>query len=729
MYKIGDTSGLCEAHCDEKKHTIKVVGDVIEKMAKKCEDVPKKMRAPAKVIEITNGCFSSAQLIAVSDEAASDNGEGAAAAQAASTGGGCGGGRTPKQPKCPGSGGCGKKSCCGGKKEKTRDPCSGQKLTDLVVPQTMQDFIASDYGDLLAAEQLSEHEFRNTYCINTPYPECATCPYNSKRLMTQDRDLGSIFRQMDEAIQTMLRGNYSLATKMFQCPAQMRMLMENTVRTMAEVALPNSIAAMIGIVAARGAIEAYKGIAMAAEYNDFRREVMYSAGRLFNAGGKVGIPRAFVDEVGLILRDIGCSPRTLTRLYSSCLSPYDTQYGPTYSLVGSRDCCGRNRPQPVYRSNTRRCASPYCASLADQALKTVRPCLSAARDNANNPPVVPKASTSTTKAYTSTGDTVAQPGKTYYKESTEPGVYIPVQIEANTPIDEVEAKFGPIYESVDTGVSLPDASETTSEVVESGKTYYFDDPATGRQIPVQTAVGETISNVKDRISDKYNIPAGNVKIVERKDPTAKVVVGYEPTTDTSVAPGKTYVRREGTGYVPVNAPVGTSIIDGKIGNVDVYTEKVEDPNVAYEPVNETAPIPNKEYYHYNQSGFLELMDTSGVDTFNEEVFVKVTIPIGTDPGAVVYTGTDTCVLDDGLIVEEPVFLDAASYVMAIDTQSLVTKTRVNAGEMASILDIGLSAYEIKMAYLLDHERNGSVLPDDVEGQLIPTILDEICDNA
>ena len=61
MFKIGDTSGLCEAHCDEKKHTIKVVGDVIEKLAKKCEDVPKKMRAPAKVIEVTNGCFSSAQ--------------------------------------------------------------------------------------------------------------------------------------------------------------------------------------------------------------------------------------------------------------------------------------------------------------------------------------------------------------------------------------------------------------------------------------------------------------------------------------------------------------------------------------------------------------------------------------------------------------------------------------------------------------------------------------------
>ena len=88
MFKIGDTSGLCEAHCDEKKHTIKVVGDVIEKLAKKCEDVPKKMRAPAKVIEVTNGCFSSAQVVEVTDEGVSDNGEGGACAGAAATGGG-----------------------------------------------------------------------------------------------------------------------------------------------------------------------------------------------------------------------------------------------------------------------------------------------------------------------------------------------------------------------------------------------------------------------------------------------------------------------------------------------------------------------------------------------------------------------------------------------------------------------------------------------------------------
>ena len=336
MFKIGDTSGLCEAHCDEKKHTIKVVGDVIEKLAKKCEDVPKKMRAPAKVIEVTNGCFSSAQVIEVTDEGVSDNGEGGACAGAAATGGGCGGGKTPKQPVCPGSSGCGKKSCCGGKQTKTKDPCSGQKLTDLNVPLTMRDFLDSDYSDLLSNEQLNETDFQQKFCARQPYPECATCPYNTNRFKTQERDLGAIFRQMDDAIQTMLQGNYALANNMFACPGLMRSLMTADVRTMAEVAVPNAIAAMIDVVAARGALEAFKGIATAAEYTDFRAAVMGSANRLLSAGGKVGIPRAFVSEVGKILEDIGCSPRTITRLLATSLGPRDTGYGPTYSPCGGR---------------------------------------------------------------------------------------------------------------------------------------------------------------------------------------------------------------------------------------------------------------------------------------------------------------------------------------------------------------------------------------------------------
>ena len=80
-------------------------------------------------------------------------------------------------------------------------------------------------------------------------------------------------------------------------------------------------------------------------------------------------------------------------------------------------------------------------------------------------------------------------------------------------------------------------------------------------------------------------------------------------------------------------------------------------------------------------------------------------------------------------MEVPIFLDAASQDMAVDTPSLITQTGVMAGDMAKIEGIGLDIYEIKMGYLLDHLGNGTVLPVDVEADLIPTVLDTIADDA
>lgn len=730
MFKIGDTSGLCEAHCDEKKHTIKVVGDVIEKLAKKCEDVPKKMRAPAKVIEVTNGCFSSAQVVEVTDEGVSDNGEGGACAGAAATGGGCGGGKTPKQPVCPGSSGCGKKSCCGGKQTKTKDPCSGQKLTDLNVPLTMRDFLDSDYSDLLSNEQLNETDFQQKFCARQPYPECATCPYNTNRFKTQERDLGAIFRQMDDAIQTMLQGNYALANNMFACPGLMRSLMTADVRTMAEVAVPNAIAAMIDVVAARGALEAFKGIATAAEYTDFRAAVMGSANRLLSAGGKVGIPRAFVSEVGKILEDIGCSPRTITRLLATSLGPRDTGYGPTYSPCGGR-CCGRNRRDTPYKSGGRCCASPASAAKAEKALDKVKQSLDKARQESTNPPVTPKPATSSNLTYTPTQDEKAVEGKTYYKYVPETGSTIPVVVKPGEPLDQVAARNDTtIFEIEQTGINKPTPTKTNDTVVKTGKTYLFDDPVTKQKVPIETKTGESISGVIQRVADEHGIDPAKVAIYERPNTSSPVVTSVK-TKDTEVSPSKTYYDKN---HNKVEVPSGTTIsaegtveIDGV--EVQLFEDEELPSNESYEKVDEKVPDPNKTYYVIDDTtGLYEFLDTSGGEPFTEDVFVKVTVPIGTDIGTSVYTGTDTCILDDGLIIEEPVFLDAASYVMAVDTPSLVTKTGTNAGEMASIEGIGLSAYEIKMGYLLDHLRNGSVLPDDVEGVLVPTVLDTICDD-
>lgn len=733
MFKLGDTSGLCAAHCDDKKHTIKVVGDVIEKMAKKCEDVPKKMRAPSKVIEITNGCFSSAQVVEVSDENSADNGEGAAAcAGAAATGGGCGGGKTPKQPVCPGSGGCGKKSCCGGKQKKNKDPCSGQKLIDLVVPKTIDDFINSDYDDLLDNEHLNETDFQQKYCSRQPYPECATCPYNSNRIKTQERDLGSIFKQMDQAIQTMMQGNYSLSDNMFACPGMMKMLMNGNVRTMAEVAVPNAIEALIDVVAARGALESFKGIAQAADLTDFRSAIMGSANKLLSAGGKVGIPRAFVTEVGKILEDIGCSPRTITRLLAASTGPRDTTYGPTYSLCGDRGggCCRKNVP---YTSSGRCCASPTNATRAEEALDKVKPAIESARQEITNPPTVSKPATSNVPTYTPTKDDKVVEGKTYYKHIPETGATIPVETKVGEPIAQVEAKNGLVFEVVDTGINKPVPKATTDTVVTTGKEYFFNDPVTKQNLPVETKVGEPIAKVVERVAEEHGIDTTKtpVTISERTDPEKPVVAAVK-TKDTSVKAGQQYYDKDHKKLdLPVGTPIsnsGTVTVDGV--TVEVFEDDVSNENVTYEKVDETIPLSDRTYFTINDNtGLFEVLDTTSGEPFEKEnVFIKVVAPIDTDEGTSVYTGTEACILDDGLIVEEPVFIDAASYVMAVDTRSLVTKTGVTAGEMASIEGIGLSPYEIKMAYILDSESNGSILPDDIDGVRIPTILDTISDD-
>ena len=298
-------------------------------------------------------------------------------------------------------------------------------------------------------------------------------------------------------------------------------------------------------------------------------------------------------------------------------------------------------------------------------------------------------------------------------------------------MDQVAARNDTtIFEIEQTGINKPTPTKTNDTVVKTGKTYLFDDPVTKQKVPIETETGESISGVIRRVADERGIDPAKVAIYERPNTSSPVVTSVK-TKDTKVSPSKTYYDKN---HNKVEVPSGTTIstegtveIDGE--EVQLFEDEELPSNESYEKVDEKVPDPNKTYYVIDDTtGLYEFLDTSGGEPFTEDVFVKVTVPIGTDIGTAVYTGTDTCILDDGLIIEEPVFLDAASYVMAVDTPSLVTKTGTNAGEMASIEGIGLSAYEIKMGYLLDHLRNGSVLPDDVEGVLVPTVLDTICDD-
>ena len=671
MFTIGDTSGLVEAKNDKKKNPIKVIGDIVDDMAKKCEDVPKKMLAPSKVIEVTNGCFSSAQVITVSDEMS--GGDGGACAAAASTGGGCGGGRSSTQPVCPSTTSCGKKSSCGGSSTKSQDPCSGQRLCSMVVPSTIDDIINSDYSAKLNTERQAEQAFRNSFCVYRPYKECASCPHNIDRMQTQERDISKVFEQINMAIQTLIQGNYSLATNMFECPGQIKSLMNDKYRVMAEVAVPSALSVLTNLSAARGALDAFEGIATAAEYTDFRREVMYAADKLFRSGAKIGIPKAFTDEVGKILTKIGCSPNTLVMLSARALSARDTRYGEDYNLYGSR-CCGKNRAYTPYKSEERRCPSPISVAKATAALKAVRKTMEDAKRVTETPTKIRPITL--INPYVPTKDKLAKPEVTYYKRNTDTGEFTPVEVKVGEDLEIVASTNGPLFVVMDTGIKLPEPTEDTVAV---GTKEYFK-PVRDTFVPLRLLPGDPV-------------PTGSYEKKARRE-----IVRQE----TPVTP-ETKVK-ENAIYVMSNVTKGTSV-------------RVEPRIFKPDPEDETKLV---EVYLLEEA---PLPDDGDV----WEYVVFDIIPLPPEP-AVYYTGDEACLLDDGILLEDPVTTDADSLTMAIDTQALVTKTIVLAGEMSTIEDLGLSEYEVKMAYILDSEFNGSVLPDDVDGRRIPTILDALPDD-
>ena len=692
MYKLGYTSGLAEAKCDEGKETIKVVGDIVDKLAKKCEDVPKKMLAPSKITEVTNGCFSSAQIVEVCDEfgggASSSESESEAEAeqaaeQAAKTSGSCGGGKSSKQNKKEDTA-C-KKSCCGGKVSST-NACTGSKLVDMLVPSTLSDMLGSSLGAYIQDAQLTESQFKHMYCDNTPYPECATCPYNTKLFQTIQRDTDALFRMIDDAINQLMFGNYDLATAFFQCPGQLNSLLRSTLGPVGDLAAAGVTGALIALTAARGAMAAFDGISRAARFTDHRISLMRSIDKLFRSGSLVGKPGKFASAVSGILTSLGCSSNTLCRITSRSNAGRSSCFGASCNLWGDRPS-GRTYVDIPYRSNTRLIASVITKEKAEKALDTVKKPLTIVTDLSDNPVRAEETGTnkptSERRIYTPTEDKITRQDTIYYRDTTDPETgktkkeVIPLP--PGEDVELLENMYGPIYVIEDNGVTLPDpVIETTDPKVVDGKTYVVRDPVTDETVNIRKVVpdiapGMTMDDVKTEIAKVYDVDPQEIKVYDRTV-VPRSRESYRPTKDKTAKTGKDYFEIDSEGH---------------------FTKK---------DLNPGDPIPSGTYD-------------------------KTTVPPGTEDDATVYTGTEPLVLDTGLIVEVPIFLDAASQDMAVDTQSLITQTGVMAGDMEKIEGIGLDIYEIKMGYLLDHLRNGTVLPVDVEADLIPTVLDTIADDA
>lgn len=790
MYKIGNVSGLCDKTCDETKHTIDTVGDIVPKLAKKCCDVPKKMRAPSKVIEVTDGCFSSAQVISVCDELGgggdSDSADADAAAAdgacdgAASTGGGCGGGKSSKscdqdasKSSCnKGGGGCGGKSSQASKTSK----CTGQKLVDMKVP-SVDDIAKSKTSDVIKQERDDETAFRHAYCELKPYPECATCPYASKAIKTTDVDVASLFKQIDEACQQLTKGNYALADNLFTCPGQLAALMQSDLGPIAAVAGPEAVKALVELVALRGAVASYRNLAIATAGTDFRREVMYAADKLLKAGSMVGLPGVFARELSGILSDVGCSAKDLTRLRARSGSSRETRYGDDYSLWGS---LGTGRTQvttPVYRSDSRKTPSKKSVTKADKTLASCRVFLSGARSMEDDPLSAAKLgknlATALKKNYAAADDEYAEAGKSYYKKDPVTGEFIKLDVKPGDNISTLNAKYGPLFIQVEVGVSsaAPAKVPAKETSIQEGRMYYYTDPKTGKQVQLDGAVkGDSLAKTKLELARKLGIVSSYVDgsaidvvhmseeavsaFIDGLDAGTKnklnnLTLSYKPlalSTDavstvktftpvtSEIVPGteNQYFTVQNGKYIRASSTRSLSAGESGVQYFSADDQILPSKSIlTYEVTEDTVPEEGKKYFAINVAGDYEEINTTDIETFASLTYVvyERSLSSAADPGyAKRYTGSDPLVLENGLVVSEPVFIDAGSMEFAIDTTSLITKTLVNAGEMASIESLGLTPYEVTMSYIVDHARNGSVLPFDIRAEEISTALEYVSDD-
>lgn len=699
MFKLGYSTGLAEANSDEGKSTVTNVGEIVDKMAKTASEVPQKMLAASKITEVTNGCFSSAQVVQVSDETGEDaaaaggstqqNAQAAtnAAAEAATADASQvteanGGEKSPTtKDKDPKNATC-NLSCSGGILSSI-NPLTGQKLVNMVTPSKLVDFVGSLLPDQYSQIGLTEQQFKHLYCENAPYPECATCPYNTRNFRTIKQDINVLLRMITDAIDQLMFGNYDLATAMFMCPGQLNAMLRGNFGIVGNVAAAAVSGSLIALTAARGALYAYEGIASAAKYTDFRCEVMHHSDKLLKSGSLVGLPGVFATTVGDILTAIGCTSNSLVRLTSRSGSARSSKFGAYANLWGDR-ASGRQYEEIFYRSSSRPTASIASRLKADATLRQIQDAIKAAKDIEDKARPCPP--TSKTKTIKPTSDAIAETTKDYYYEvPSEDGTTktkVKITVEQGTSLDSIKAQVGTLLEAEDNGVTIPDPTTPSSDTVAAeDKTYVVQNPVTKEYVTVEIAPGDPVISVKAKVAAEFNIKPEDVVIYDRPASTSS------SSSSSSSTPGRVYNKTK---------------------------DKVA--------------IAGVTYYTINSEGRYVPLTLAPGTPIPSNTYIAIDPVAGDEEDATPYTGTGPCATDDGLIVDTPVFLDAGSMDMSIDTKSLITKTGVLAGDMAKIAGIGLSVYEIKMAYILDHERNMSVLPSDVTGERVMTILDTIADN-
>lgn len=782
MFQLGTITGLFSSQIETVKQTGTSIGSVIDDMAKTASDIPQSMLAPAKSVAVAGGCFSEAVVTKVTTEddleasqqaaeaeaaaaamaESSDSSEAAASAEASAVATeSADGGKTPEvSTKSVSMNVFNTSTTLGGRMNKSRDPRSGSNLAHMPTSRNPANTVRSAIQEAKREQARQERQFKRDFCNQAPYPECAMCPY-ATRTMYVTSDLDKLLSQLEQIIGLLVKGLYSLSAGMFKCPGQLRGMLLGDFSPFAGVVIASAMSALATLVAVRGALEHFEGLVASIRYTDFRGELTRMVKDLFKSGALIGMPKAFTKEIGRLLKDIGFSANNIAKMVSGKTPSRGTRYGRTFSVYGDHSYNSK-LIDGYYRTAARRAASVKSVDKAAETLKKLNSSMYKAAAMANDPTVqlqlqndpkqaaalarvkadtestqaaapekssssssgktytayMPAAASSSVKTYTVSTDTTAQSGVTYKVLDTN-GEYVNLEdvlaaggggsgtgsstVTPGMDLDAIRAIYGDIFVVEDNGVTRPDPVPCTDTIAVTGRVYYIKDPITGRYIQIPDTIFTVGTSIDFSGFAKFDDITPVTLREALRDLASRLCI---PVEDFLTLLKNLYVADAPTVSGGTNEVTETEPIIG----VDYY---IVDTTVGSPTIGQFIPL------------IIDPADPKfpeGVTVYTKSVPLE-----GEEKGATSFSGSSACVLDNGLVIAEPVFLDAESYRMSIDTRALVTVTGVLAGDMATIEDIGLSAYEIKIAYLLDHERNGSIMPDDVYVWRIPTILDELID--
>lgn len=274
----------------------------------------------------------------------------------------------------------------------------------------------------------------------------------------------------------------------------------------------------------------------------------------------------------------------------------------------------------------------------------------------------------------------------YFYFDTDSGEYKPLSPQPTTKEELLKAieGYGQLYEM--TGeVADPLAVQNSKEydIYGGGWTdsldLYYVDETTGLYTKITS---------KQQFDALVTAGVSIYKVVEKTGDDTELYT-YILTKDTIAQPGKKYYTSNKVGLIiPIKEEslYKSSVVSSESSSGDSATR--------------TSPTQRTYKWLY---------------TIADQVYERVKASEASNQNKKPISSTMGLVFDDGLEFQDTKLTTDAILENVVDTEKLVTKTHVRAAQMAQLYGIGLTLNEIKTAYIIDSNINGTILPDDVTG--------------